>query len=69
MLINVKVKPSSGKQEVVKVSENNYKIYLKCKPENNKANIELISLLEKYFKCKIKIVGGRTSSKKVIEVK
>jgi uncharacterized protein (TIGR00251 family) len=65
--INVKVYPNSGKQEVIK-KEKKYFVYLKSAPENNKANIELMNLLKKYFKSDVKIKSGKSSKKKVIEV-
>lgn len=68
-IIKVKVKPNSGKQEIVesKTSEG-YVVSLKSAPENNRANIELTKVLEKYFKKKIKIKSGFTSRSKLIEV-
>jgi len=80
-IIKVKVKPNSGKQEVIENSDGdnagnkengnenkNYTVYLKSAPENNKANIELIKVLERHFKKKIKIKSGFTSKNKLIEV-
>jgi uncharacterized protein (TIGR00251 family) len=69
MIINVKVKPNSGKQEIENIDDNNYKISLKLKPEDNKANIELIKLLKKHFGKNIKIIKGLRSRNKVIEIK
>jgi len=69
MKLKVKVKPSSGKQEIKKISDDEYQIKLKSKPENNKANIELVKLLKKYFKKEVKILKGKTSKNKIIEVK
>ena len=68
-IIKIKVKPNSGEQEIVE-NENSdgYVVNLKSAPENNKANTELIKLLEKYFKKKIKIKSGFTSRNKLIEV-
>jgi len=68
MNLNIKVHPNSGKQEIVRVGENNYEVYLKSAPEGNKANIEMIKLLSKYFNSKLRILRGRTSRKKVVEV-
>ena len=69
MIIKVKVYASSGKKKIVKLSDNEYKVYLKAIAENNKANIELIKLLSKYFKTQdIKIIRGKTSSKKEVEI-
>jgi len=68
MKINVNVKTNSGKQEVEKISENEFKVFLKSVPENNKANLELEKILSKYFKKQVKILRGKTSKKKVVEV-
>ena len=71
MIIRVRVKPNSKKQEIKKIN-NNYIINLKSKPENNKANIELIKLLSKELKLpskNIKIIKGMKSKDKIVEVK
>lgn len=67
MIIKIKVKPNSEKQEIVKEG-NEYLAYLKSSPENNKANAELISLLNKYFKGKAKIKFGSKSRIKTVEI-
>ena len=67
MIIKVKVKPNSEKQEIAKNGEL-YTIHLKSAAEDNKANIELIKLLSKFFKKEIKIKTGKTSRNKLIEV-
>ena len=69
MKINIKAHPNSGRQEIVKVNEENYEVYLKSAPEDNKANIEMIKLLYKYFNSEVKIISGKTSRRKVIEIK
>ena len=66
-MIKVKVKLSSGKQSIEK-KEGFYLINVKSKPENNKANIEMIKLLDRYFKKSVKIKSGLTSRNKVIEI-
>ncbi len=68
MIIKVKVKPNSGKQEVEKI-DGGYLVHLKKIPEDNKANIELIKLLKKHFKKNIKIIKGLKSKDKMIEVR
>ena len=67
MIINIKVKPNSKKQEVKKVGEN-YIVNLKSKPEDNKANIELIKLMKKSLGKDIKIIKGLKSKNKIVEV-
>ncbi len=68
MIIYVKVKPNSKKQKIEMVSSEEYTVSLKNLAENNKANLELIRLLEKYFNKKIKIIKGLKNKKKIIEV-
>jgi len=67
-MINIKVKPNSGKQEVEKISDNNYLVYLKKPAQDNKANLELLKLLKKEFKKPVKIVKGLKSRDKVVEI-
>ena len=69
MILKIKVKPNSEKQEIEKIDEENYKISLKSKPEDNKANIELIKLLKKHFGKDIKIIKGLRNRNKIVEVK
>ncbi len=72
MIISIKVHPNSQKQDVVKINDNEYKVELKEKAKNNKANIELITLIARYFKTdfsNVKIKSGLTSRKKLVEVK
>jgi len=66
MKINVKVNSSSKKQGVEKKGEI-YLINVKSPAENNKANIEVIKLLERYFKKSVKIKSGPKKNK-VVEV-
>jgi uncharacterized protein (TIGR00251 family) len=67
MKIYVKVKPSSGKQEIIRDGDS-YVVSLKSPPEDNKANIELVKLLHDYFKSKVRIKSGLTSRNKIIEI-
>jgi len=67
MIIKVKVKPHSGKQDVVKKGDD-YMVYLKSQPEDGKANIELIKLLKKHFNKQVKIKSGLTSRNKIVEI-
>ncbi len=72
MLLHIKVKPNSSKQSIEKLDEENYIIHLKSVPENEKANTELINLLSKKFGAphkNIKIKLGRTSNKKIVEIR
>lgn len=71
MIINVKVKPHSGKQEIKRISEGDYVISLKKPVKDNKANLELIKLLSKELKVpskNINIIKGLTGKNKIIKI-
>lgn len=68
MILQIKVIPSSGKQEIIRISEREYRIYLKNPARDGKANVELLKLLRKYLKKPVRIRTGLTSRNKIIEV-
>jgi len=69
MRLNIKVQPSSSKQEIQKSIDGKIqKVFLKKPAKDNKANIELEKFLSKHYKTKVKIVKGFTSKNKTIEV-
>jgi len=68
MIVRIKVKPNSREQKIEQISDNEFKIYLKERPEENKANLELLKLLKKEFKKNVKIIKGKTSRNKVVEI-
>ena len=68
MIIKIKVKPHSGKQNIEKLNKEEYLINLKSEPVGNKANLELLRLLKKKFRKRIRIVKGKTSRNKIIEL-
>ena len=67
MKIKVKVKPSSGRQEVIE-KEGELFVYLKSIPEDGKANVELLKLLRKHFGKEVRIKSGFGSRNKIVEV-
>ncbi len=72
MLISVKVRVKSGRQEVIEiVKDKEYEVYVKSEAEQNKANLEVIRLVAKYFNIqdsKVRLRRGLTSRKKIVEV-
>ena len=71
MIIKVKAKPNSSEQKIEE-KEGVLHVSLKEFSEHNKANIELINLLAKHFNTsakEIKILRGKTSRNKIVEVK
>jgi uncharacterized protein YggU (UPF0235/DUF167 family) len=72
MIIHVKVKPNSSKQEIENFGGGRYFVRLKSAPENDKANIELINLLSKELGVPPKMFSikfGRISDEKIIEIR
>ena len=70
MIITIKTIPNSSKSLIEKVSEKEYKAYVKSPAENNKANIELINLLAKYLSIPARSVKIKNpaSRNKIIEI-
>ena len=71
MLLRVKVKPSSKKEEVKKISESEYEVKVSAPPEGGKANERLREILADFFgvpKVRVKILRGHTSRIKLVEI-
>jgi len=68
MIVRVKVKPNSEKQEIRELN-GVYLVCLKEKAKDNKANIGLLKLLKRKFGGEVKIIKGLRSNKKVVEIK
>jgi hypothetical protein len=69
--IEVKVIARAKREEVEKISENNYRIKVSSPPEKGKANERVIELLSEEFDVKkknIKIISGETNNRKIIEI-
>lgn len=64
------VKPDSKESKIdgFDKERNAYRISIKARPENNKANIEVIKFLSKLLKRKVKIASGLKSKEKIIEI-
>lgn len=65
--ILVKPNSSENKIEGFDKERNAYIIRIKAKPEDNKANIEVIKFLSKMMKKKVSIASGFKSREKIIE--
>ncbi|MBN1272006.1 MAG: YggU family protein [Candidatus Aminicenantes bacterium] len=68
-LVTVKVQPRAKKREVVRVSENEYKIKVFSPPVKGAANKEVIEVLASYFglpRSDVRIVRGEKSSRKQV---
>ena len=72
MRIYVKVSPRSSKNEVVKISEGEYKVKLTAPPVDGEANVMLIKILAEHFdvpKSSLSIVGGKSAKTKIVEIR
>ena len=71
MRIYVKVIARAGKNEVIKISEQEYNIRVTAAPERGKANEAVVEILAGYFgvsKSSISIAGGKTARTKIIDL-
>jgi len=69
--IYVKVSPKSSRNEVVRVSDGEYKVKLTAAPVDGKANEALIEILAKHFKVAkscVTIVGGKSAKTKIVDI-
>jgi uncharacterized protein (TIGR00251 family) len=69
--IGVTVRVNASKSEVTKISETEYRVSVGASPQDGQANRALIALLAEHFsvpKSTIKIVRGRSSRKKFLEI-
>ena len=66
--IIVKPNAKGNKMEVFDKDKNAYRVSIKARPENNKANIEVIKFLSKTLKRRVAIVSGLKSREKTIKV-
>lgn len=71
MIIKIKARPGSSREEIQKNDENSYEVHIKAKAEKGKANLALIKILAKHFDIptsRIKIKKGASSHNKIIEI-
>lgn len=71
MRIYVHASPRSAKNEVIKISEGEYKVKLTAAPVDGEANKMLIEILAKHFKVAkslVKIVGGKSVKIKMVDI-
>lgn len=65
------VKPNSSRNEILGYDKERkvYRVNIKAKPENNKANVEIIKFFSRLLKKRVSIVKGLKSKEKVIKTK
>ena len=68
MKLNVIVKTGCDSSEIVSIENGICKVNLKSRPQDGKANLELIKLLSKEYKGQAKIISGFTSKRKLVSI-
>jgi uncharacterized protein (TIGR00251 family) len=71
MKLTVNVIPNSKNPEIIKISENTYKIKVDVSASKNKANKRLVEILSEHFKVSkssISIIKGLKSRNKIIKI-
>ncbi len=66
MLISVTVKPGAKEDKIVKEGSE-YKVWLKAKPVDGKANLALVKLFKKELGMRVRVKQGSTSKRKILE--
>ncbi|MFH1325234.1 MAG: DUF167 domain-containing protein [archaeon] len=69
MKLRIKLHPNSSQEKISRINEMEYEVWIKEKPINNRANIALVKLLQKYFNKPVKINSGLNSKNKIVEIK
>ncbi|MGB9892895.1 MAG: DUF167 domain-containing protein [Candidatus Saccharicenans sp.] len=70
-ILKVSVQPKSSRQQLVQISETEFKAKLFSAPTKGKANAELLELLAEHLKIphsKLRLIRGETSRIKFIEI-
>jgi uncharacterized protein len=71
MRIYVRVTPRAGKNEVLKISDAEYKVKVTAVPEKGKANEKVLDLLAYHLavpKSSLHIVAGKSARVKIIDI-
>lgn len=68
MRITVEVKAGSKKDEVISGEGDRYIVRVKAQKKKGKANVAVLKLLKKHFGRQARLVSGRTSTTKIVEI-
>ena len=71
MKILVDVKLKSKKSMVQKIDQNHFVVHTIKEPKDNKANVDIVCQLAKYFdvpKSNVTILVGKTTKHKIVEI-
>jgi uncharacterized protein (TIGR00251 family) len=69
MKISVKVTPNAKKERIEKLSDSEFRLWVKARPVEGEANAAVVDLLSRYFgipRSCVNIILGRRSRNKII---
>jgi len=70
MKIKIKLHSASSQEKINKISDDEFEVWIKEKPVDEKANIFMEKYLKKYFNAKqVQLIKGTRSKNKIVEVK
>jgi len=69
MKIKIKLHPGSSQEKIIRISKEEYEVWLKERPLNGKANKSLEKFLKNYLGLKVKLISGFNSRLKFFELK
>lgn len=65
--LKLKVKTKQKETKIISQTDDEIVLAVKSPPEKNKANLEVIKFLSRYFSFRIKIISGLKSKNKIID--
>ncbi len=68
MRIKITVKTNAREEQIQKIGETEFLVKLKESPKNGRANARLLNLVSRFFQKNARIIHGRTSRHKIIEL-
>ena len=68
MRIKITVKTNAREEKIQKIGETAFLVKLKESPTHGRANARLLNLVSRFFQKNARIIHGRTSRHKIIEL-
>lgn len=72
MLLKLKIKTNSKENKIEKLKDDEFRIFVKAKPEQGMANQKALELLSEYLqipKQKISLIKGHASPSKIVQIR
>lgn len=72
MLLKLKIKTNSKENKIEKLKDDEFRVFVKVKPEQGMANQKVLELVAEYLhvpRNKISLIKGHTAPSKIIEIR